>query len=149
MRRTRNKITWKVLNYNINLNQIEQYDVLTYREKQIKQLKKEAENKEHFSELLNREMMWQYWSRAEYELILERIDNQLYLKPWVGCRNTDEVKIEVTDDAFWSEFAKSRYRSWWGNECKIDIYDQLIARWEEFVEYLWTTHLPYERRKEL
>lgn len=148
MTNNRNPLTWKVLHFNMNRNMIEEYDVLKYRLKQMKEFKKKSENKEEFSELLNREMMWQYWSRSEYELILERVDNKLYLKPWVGCRNPEEVKIDVTEEAFWQEFANSRYRSWWGNECKIDIYDQLIHRWDEFVDYLWTTRLPYERKKE-
>ena len=111
-----------------------------------KKTKKTAKNKEEFSDLLERELMWQYWSRAEYELILERCDNELWLKPWAGSRNPEEVKINVTEEAFWQEFAK-QHNIWWDNEAKIDIYDQLMFQWSKFVDYCWNTQLPYERRR--
>lgn len=143
----RNILKWVVLNYNVNKNAIEEYNVLAHRTLHIKALKKKAKNRDEFSKLLDREMMSQYWSRSEYEMILERDNNRLYLKPWIGCRNAEEVKIEVTGDEFWEAFATSIHINWWGNEAKIDIYDQLNARWDEFVDYCWNTHLPYERKR--
>lgn len=140
------KFSWLVMNYNCNANKIEPYDVLKYRIKWMKKLKKACKDIGEFTERLNNEMLWQYWSRAEYELILEKCDNELWLKPWVGSRNPEEVKINVTEEAFWQEFAK-QHNSWWDNEAKIDIYDQLMFQWPKFVDYCWNTHLPYERRR--
>ena len=140
-------ISWIVMNYNCNANRIEEYDVLNYRADWMKNLKKTAKNKEEFSDLLEQEMMWQYWSRAEYELILSKYNHELWLKPWCGCHNPEEVKIDVTNDNFWQEFAK-QHHNWMDNEAKIDIYDQLKFKWSEFVDYCWNTHLPYERKKE-
>lgn len=134
------------MNYNCNSNCIEQYDVLKYRVDQMKKLKKKSKDIGEFSDLIEREMMWQYWSRAEYELILEKCNSELWLKPWCGCRNPEEVKINVTEDKFWQEFAK-QYDNWWDDEAKIDIYDQLKFKWPEFVDYCWNTRLPYERRR--
>lgn len=139
-------LKWVVTNYNCNANRIEDYDVLKYRTEKIKKTKKACKTREEFSERLEREMMWQYWSRAEYELILEKYNNELWLKPWCVCHNPEEVKINVTEDKFWLEFAK-QYDNWWNNEAKIDIYDQLKFRWDEFVDYCWNTRLPYERRR--
>ena len=45
---------------------VEAYDVLKYREKFIKKLKKEYQTKEEFGEKLFRDFQWQYWSRCEY-----------------------------------------------------------------------------------
>ena len=140
------KFSWIVMNYNCNANKIEPYDVLRYRVDWMKKLKKKSKDIDEFSEKLNSEMMRQYWSRAEYELILEKCNNELWLKPWCGCRNPEEVKIDVTENTFWQEFAK-QYNNWWDNEAKIDIYDQLKFKWSEFVDYCWNTHLPYERRR--
>lgn len=140
------KFSWVVMNYNCNTNKIEPYDVLKYRIKWMKKLKKACNDIGEFTERLNNEMLWQYWSRAEYELILEKCNNELWLKPWVGCRNPEEVKINVTEETFWQEFAK-QHTSWWDNEAKIDIYDQLIFQWPKFVDYCWNTRLPYERRR--
>lgn len=140
-------LTWLVLNYDSNARCICTYDVLAWRDRAIKKMKKEAENKKEFSELLRRTMMSQFWSRAEYELILERRDDKLYLKPWCGCSDPDAATIDVTDDAYWSAFANSPYCSWFKDATKIDIYDQLIFKWDEFVDYCWNTHLPYERKR--
>ena len=143
----RNPLKWPVLIFNVNINKIETYNVLAYRMLDIKKMKKESENFDEFSKKLDRAMMSLYWSRSEYELILERKDNKLFLKPWVGSRNVEAATIEVTDEEFWQKFSCGRYVNWWGNEAKIDVYDQLISRWDEFARHCWTTHLPYERKR--
>lgn len=141
------KFSWLVMNYNCNANRIEHYDVLNYRVDWMKKLKKKSKDIGEFTEKLNNEMLWQYWSRAEYELVLEKCNDELWLKPWVGCRNPEEVKIDVSNDPFWQEFSKWDKVNWWDNEAKIDIYDQLTFKWPEFVDYCWNTHLPYERKR--
>lgn len=142
-------LTWKVKNYLCNSNKILDYDILQYREDQIKKLKKKCATKEEFAEAMHREMLWQYWSRAEYEVIIEvDDDNRIWLKPWVGCRNPDEVKIDVTDDQSfdWRGFANEHIgKQIYKNAAKIDIFDQLQWRWDEFIDYLWYNRLRYER----
>ena len=142
-------LSWKVKNYLCNYNKTWDYDVLKYREDQIKKFKKKSATKEEFAEAMRREMMWQYWSRAEYEVIIEvDDDNRIWLKPWVGCRNPDEVKIDVTDDQNfdWRGFANEHIdKQIYKNEAKIDIFDQLQWKWDEFIDYLWYTRLKYER----
>ena len=148
MKKTSSKLSWKVKNY-VFQNKIEDYDILKYREEQIKKFKKQSATKEEFAEKLRREMMYQYWSRAEYELIIA-IDenNRIWLEPWVGCRNVDEVRIDVTDDESfdWRGFAEAHIgKQIYKNRAKIDIFDQLQWKWDEFIDYLWYTRLKYER----
>ena len=94
-------------------------------------------------------MMYYFWSKCEWELIVE-IDNnnRIWLSPWVGCREPENVRVDVTDrkNFDWKGFAEKhisqqRYK----NEAKIDVYDQLEWRWEEFINYCWYTRLRYER----
>ena len=141
------KFSWIVMNYNCNTNKIESYDVLKYRQSFVKRTKKASADINEFGRALSTEMMWQYWSRAEYELVLEKCNDELWLKPWVGCRNPEEVKIDVSNDPFWQEFSKWDNVRWWDDEAKIDIYDQLIFKWDEFINFCWTYRLPYERRR--
>jgi hypothetical protein len=138
-------LTWKVKNFDINKQAIIDYDVLTYRGPMIRKLKKTCNTKVEFKEALTREFMWQYWSRAEYELVLVRSANRLYLKPWVGCKYPEEATIEVTDDTFWQGFAESSIINWWGNEAKIDVWQQLEFKLDDITDILWHTRLPYER----
>lgn len=144
-------LTWKVKNYLINENKIWDYDILKYREDQIKKLKKKCTTKEEFAEAMRREMMWQYGSRCEYEVIIE-IDknNRIWLRPWVGCTDPDSVTIDVTDDGRfdWKGFAEFHIdRQIYKNKAKVDVYDQLMYRWREFIDYVWNYRHKYQRKK--
>ena len=144
-------LSWIVKRFNINHQTIENYDVLKYREDFIKKLKKKCNTKEEFAEELRIEFQWMYWSRAEYELIIEITnDDRVVLKPWVGCRNKEEATIDVTDDTSfdWRGFAEFHIdKQIYKDEAKIDIFDQLtyVDQFEKLVTYLWTTRLKYER----
>lgn len=151
MKKELKPLTWKVKNYLINSNKIWDYDVLEYREDQIKKLKKKCATKEEFSEAVRREMCWQYWSRCEYEVIIEVDDNnRIWLSPWVGCADPESVKIDVTDDdSFnWRGFAEFHIgKQIYKNKAKVDVYDQLMYRWPAFIDYIWNYHHKYQRKK--
>lgn len=144
-------MSWLVKNFNCNSQTIEDYDVLKYREDQIKKFKKKCATKAEFAEQLRGELHWQYWSRAEYELIVEIDDDgHIWLKPWVGCGDPDKAKIDVTRDSSfdWKSFAKIHIgRQRYKNCAKVDIWDQLCFgnQFEKLVTYLWTTRFKYER----
>ena len=144
--------SWKVKIFDCNKQKIVDYDALKYRENQIKKFKKQCATKEEFAEKLRREFQWMYWSRAEWELIVEITeDNRVLLKPWVGCRDDEKATIDVTDDVTfnWWNFAETHIKKQiYKNEAKIDVYDQLMYgdRFENLVTYLWTTRLKWERK---
>lgn len=143
-------MSWKVKNYCINSNKILDYNVLEYREDRIKKLKKQCLTKEEFSEVMRRDMHWQYWGCCEYEVIVEIDGNRIWLKPWVGCCNPDECKIDVTDDESfdWRGFAEHHIeKQIYKNEAKIDVYDQLQWRWLDFIDYCWSYRHKWQRRK--
>ena len=142
--------SWKVKNFCCNKQVIEDYDVLKYREDMIKKLKKKCATKEEFASELRSELQYRYWSRAEYELVIEIDENdQIWLNPWCGCRNPQDVRVNVTDDDSydWRGFAEKHISQYRGNDAKIDIFDQLTYgnQFEKLVTYLWTTRLKYER----
>ena len=88
--------SWIVKNFDCNAQKIKDYDILKYREDDIKKLKKKCATKEEFAEALRRECMYRFWSKAEWELIIECTeDSRVILRPWCGCYNPDEVKIDV------------------------------------------------------
>lgn len=62
---------WWVIYYNFNKRAIEQYNCLAGREDDIRKMQKKADGDiEVFKELLKREMMYRYWSKAEWEVIV-------------------------------------------------------------------------------
>jgi hypothetical protein len=142
-------LVWKVWRYDINANKIEEYNILKYKESLIKKLKKQCVNIEDFSEKLHGQMRYYYWARSEHELIIEFNDNRVLLSPW--CGRNDAKCVEVfSDSSFdWLGFAEHHIsKQVYSTRAKIDIYDQLAWKWDEFVDYCWYTRLPYERKHE-
>lgn len=134
---------WNVYYYNINKNKIETYNIIShgsfnaYTKKAIKKYK----TKEEFAEQLRRELQYYFWSKAEWELIIEITeDNRIFLIPWCGCKNPEEVKIDVTDDSSfdWRGFAEYHSNQQvYGNKAKIDVCDQVDYMWNDFSTYCW------------
>lgn len=142
-------LSWLVTNFDCNAQAIKYYDVLRYREDFIKNIKKQCATKEEFAQKLKSEMLYHYWSRAEYELVIERAeDGRIWLIPWCGCREPEKVKIDVSGriDFDWCGFAEEHINIKYGNDAKIDIYDQLMYRFDEFVEYCWNYRHKYQRK---
>lgn len=151
MKQEHKPLTWLVKYFDCNAQKIIDYDVLKYREDQIKKLKKKYTTKEEFAEALRHELMWSYWSRCEYELIIELTeDNHILLKPWVGCRDEKSATIDVTDDTTfdWKGFASKHIdKQIYKNEAKVDVFSQLDYVWDDFISYCWDYHNKYQRRK--
>ena len=140
---------WYVFIFNINKQKIEKYNIFkhwSFRE-YVKKAAKKFKTKEDFAKQLKRELRFYFWSKSEWELVVEITeDNRIFLNPWVGCREPEKVRIDVTDDTNfdWRGFAeKHTERQIYGNKAKIDVFDQVEYMWDEFVEYAW------ENRKEL
>lgn len=149
------KLKWNVYRHNFNADKIEIYNVLSgkFFLEEIKKIMKKHRDKDRneFSEALKREMMYHFWSRCEWELIIEITeDNRIFLIPWVGCNKPDEVKIDVTDDESfdWRGFAEKHINQQvYKTKAKIDVFDQLDYRWEEFVGYVLNSGLYRPRKK--
>lgn len=139
------KLEWNVFYYDINRNKITTYNIFKHSgfNKYVEKALETSKIKEEFAEILRRELMYYFWSKAEWELIIELTkDNHIFLIPWCGCRNPEEVKVDVTNDTSfdWSNFAKKQIeRQIYKNEAKIDVYDQIEYVWDNFLEYVWNS----------
>jgi hypothetical protein len=155
MKETRPPFVWNVLLHDWNAHDVRVYNVLsTRREDYIKKLKKKCATRKEFVELLNRDLMHQFWSRSEYEMILYIENNRVYLEPW--CGEFKDRRIDITEDTTldWSAFAKKMLDecTWRDKETgrkyvKFDVYDQLRFRFEEFMDFVWNYRHKYQRVK--
>lgn len=135
---------WNVLYHNFNKDKIEVYNIFghgrfnEYFNKAFKKYK----TKDEFAEQLRSELCYYFWSKCEWELVIEIAeDGRIYLNPWVGSRDPESVKIDVTDDKSfdWRGFAEHHTkRQVYDNKAKIDVSDQVEYRWNEFVDYVWS-----------
>ena len=139
------KLEWNVFYYNINRNKITNYNIFRHSgfNKYVKKAFEKCKTKEEFAETLRIELTYYFWSKAEWELVIElNEDNHIFLIPWCGCRSPEEVKIDVTNDTSfdWRGFAKKHIeRQIYKNEAKIDVYDQIEYVWDNFLEYVWNS----------
>ena len=141
MRSLYSDMKWEVLYHNINGDRFEMYNIFKYKSQEdfIKKLKKKTSTKEEFAELLDREMMWRFWSKCEWEVIINRTpDDRIIITPWVGSRTNPELDVTDVDTFDWKGFAEKHITSQiYKDRAKIDVYDQLKYRWEAFVDYCW------------
>lgn len=95
---------WNVFYHDINRDKIGTYNIFKhggFRE-DVKNAIKKYKDKDEFAEQLKKELMYYFWAKCEWEIILS---------PWVGGRNTKDIKI--------------------------DVYDQVMLNWDVFLDYVW------------
>lgn len=151
MSEVRTPFSWKVCIFDINSNKLVDYDILKHREKFVKDLKKSCSTKEEFVDRFFRDLMWQYWSRCEYELLIYIENERVFVQPWVGCTDPEEARVDVTEfpNFNWQAFAELMIynKGYKDGVAKIDAYDQLRFRFDELADFVWNYKHKYQRNK--
>ena len=134
---------WNVYYFNCNKQKIETFNIFdhySFNSYVDSHLHKD-ETKEDFGVHLRSELFYYFCSKAEWELVIEIIeDNRIFLNPWCGCSEPEKVRIDVTDDKTfsWRMFAGHNIKKQiYKNEAKIDVFDQVMWNWDAFVDYCW------------
>ena len=82
-------LKWNVFYYNINKHEIATFNIFDhykFNEDVLKSLKKFKDTDE-FAEQLRRDLMYYFWCKSEYEVIIS---------PWCGRRSDDEdIKVDI------------------------------------------------------
>ena len=92
---------YKVWVFNHNSQKIELFNVFNHSafNEQVEELLMKCKNIGEFSDALKKEARYYFWSKAEWEVVIE---------PWCGCRDVEKskVKIDVYDQliANWDWF---------------------------------------------
>jgi hypothetical protein len=151
MKEIRPPFSWKTLLFDFNSDKLEECDILKHREKLVKDLKKKYSDIVDFADALGKDLMHQYWSRCEYEMILYIENERVFVQPWIGRRDPIESRVDVTDyPSFnWPAFAKHmlKIKGYQDNTVKIDVYDQLKFRFDELIDFCWNYKHKYQRTK--
>ena len=81
-------LVWNVIYHSVNEDKIKTFNVFNhggFREN-LKKLYKKYPEKEEFAEELRRSLMYYFWCKCEWEIIIG---------PWCGSRDTKEIKVDV------------------------------------------------------
>lgn len=84
-------LEWNVYFHDFNRNEIVVYNIFRHYKfnEEVQKLIKSKIDKTEFKEKLRKELMYWFWSKCEYEVIIS---------PWVGRnREEAEVKIDIHD----------------------------------------------------
>jgi hypothetical protein len=79
---------WNVFYHNVNADRIETFNVFRHGGlvADIASLVKKRKNKEEFAEGLRRSVMYYFWSKCEWEVLIS---------PWCGSRSNKPIKVDV------------------------------------------------------
>ena len=92
-------LIWNVYHHNFNLDTIELINIFNHAgfRREVNNALKEISDKERFSEELRSLLMYYYWSKCEYEIVISA---------FVGSRNNVSKKIDIYSQVMsnWSVF---------------------------------------------
>ena len=83
-----NELKWNVYYHDVNKQKIVQRDIFdnSYTKEQVFNFLNESSTKEDFAKKLKSFLIYHYWSRSEYEILIG---------PWCGGRDTKEIKVDI------------------------------------------------------
>ena len=127
-------LTYYVYVENINKRKIEKYNVLN--DGIIDEFKKRMKeqnivDKIKFSEMVEQVIMYHYWSRSEWEIILTS---------WPPHIKTEELaKLNNEVEQYQNDYGREPYSLTinLSTDEKIDVYDQIMMNWNIFIDYVW------------
>ena len=120
---------WNVYRNNFNTKKIEVFNIFDHISflESIKKILKQTQNKKEFSENIRKELLYYFWSKYEYEVIITSFPvyiNQKELNKINSDNNSNsnnKTKINIEPDV----------------GIKVDIYSQVMNNFDIFVDYIW------------
>lgn len=120
---------WNVYRNNFNTKKIEVFNIFDHISflESVKKILKQTQNKKEFSENIRKELLYYFWSKYEYEVIITSFPvyiNQKELNKINSDNNSNsnnKTKINIEPDV----------------GIKVDIYSQVMNNFDIFVDYIW------------
>ena len=79
---------WNVFYHDSNKQELKTFNIFNHStfNENVQKLLKKYKDKNEFAENLKRELMYYFWCKSEYEVIIS---------PWCGGRNTKDIKVDI------------------------------------------------------
>ena len=126
-------MVWNVYREDFNHGAIVKYNIFDHSSfaQDVNNLLKEDITKDEFAEQLKRSLRYYFWGKSEYEVVITSWPVYIYRS------ELDRLNTEYEE-----------YNNKWGHYPydinivpkvgkKIDIYNQVMMNWEQFVDYVW------------
>ena len=128
-------MVWNVYERDFNSREIKVFNIFdhySFRES-VAKLKKKKFPKEEFAKRLELEVMYYFWTKSEYEVVVTSFP------PYIDKKELDRLNSEYEEyNTKWGHYPlRMDVRPEVGR--KIDIYNQVMLNWDVFVDYMWRT----------
>ena len=126
-------LEWNVFVSNFNTDKIEVHNVFDHYRfmKDLVKIKKKCNDDfNRFSEEVKRSLMYCYWSKCEWEIIITSFPPYINEKEFLRLNEERNERIEK-----YGRFIRTDVDLITGK--KIDVYDQVMMNWNNFINYLW------------
>ena len=127
------KLEYYVYYYNFNSRSIKKFNIFNHGRflEDVKKDLRECETKEEFAEELYKDLIYYFWSKAEWEVVIT---------PWTPYITISELnRLNEERKKILKKYDIEPRRLYVNPEVseKIDIYDQVMLNWDLFVDYVW------------
>lgn len=126
-------LQWNVFLEDWNARTIKSFDIFQHGEfrKGVQKLLKKHSDKAAFAEDLKKEVMYYFWAKCEYEVVITS------WPPYISAEELDRLNKENEEHK--GKYGHPLVRNCIRPECaeKIDVYRQAMLNWDVFVDYVW------------
>ena len=133
------KLEWNVYRHNVNNKKIEQFNIFEHGRflEDVKKDLKKCDTKEEFAERLKKNLMYYFWSKCEYEVVISSFPMR------IKKEELERLNTEFKKDS--ERYGHEPCSMWVRPDAgeKIDIAGQVMLNFEVFVDYVWS----YKRSK--
>ena len=128
------KLEWNVYREDWSKKKIEVFNIFNHSRfyEDVKKALKNFDNKEEFVEEVQKSLMWCYWCKSEYEVVITT------WAPHITMSELDRLNTEREKTL--KEYNREPYRLYVNPEIgeKVDIYSQVMLNKDAFFNYLWS-----------
>ena len=128
-------LEWNVFRHDVNKNQIVTFNIFNHWKfnEDVKKSLKKFKDKDEFAEHLRRDLMYYFWSKYEYEVVITTFP------PYITMDELDRVNHERWNhkDRYGTDYFRINVSPDTG--IKIDIYEQVMNNWNIFLDYVWNS----------
>lgn len=126
-------LQWNVFYHNFNSKKIETYNIFKHFNfrKDVEEHLKKCKTKEEFAEEMKISLMYYFWAKAEWEVVMTSWVPHIDMKELDRLNSEREKEIEkYNKEPYMLEVRPDVYE-------KIDVYQQVMNNFDIFVDYVW------------
>lgn len=130
-------LKWMVYYHNSNKNEIKTFNIFDHRNflENVENYLKKCKSKEEFSEHLKRALLYYFWSKYEWELIIASFVPRITMAELDRLNRERNAHIEAYNRDYGTIGVNLE------TEIKIDVYGQIMNNWDIFVDYVWNSEV--------